>query len=132
MKIPFRIGDILVYLFIILLVVGSFAGLSWMGRDSEHYQVIVEVDNTIWETYDLPMGDDTREILVDAGDGLYNQLILTSAGVSIQEASCPDQLCVTAAKINRPGQTIVCLPNKVVVRIIGNQEGEAPLDDIAS
>ncbi len=132
MKIPFRIGDALVYLFIILLVVASFAGLKWMGRGSEFNQVIVEVDNALWGTYDLPIGSDTKEILIDLGDGTYNELILTSSGVSIKEASCPDQLCVSAANINIPGQTIVCLPNKVVVRIIGNQEGEAPLDDISS
>ncbi|NLC45017.1 MAG: hypothetical protein GX783_12160, partial [Clostridiales bacterium] len=58
MKIPFRIGDALVYLFIILLVVASFAGLKWMGRGSEFNQVIVEVDNALWGTYDLPIGSD--------------------------------------------------------------------------
>jgi hypothetical protein len=132
MKIPFRIGDVLVYLFIILLVAGSFAGLGWMGRGAEYNQVLVEVDNTLWGTYDLPTGNDTKEILVDVGEGIYNQLVLTSTGVLIKDASCPDQLCVTGGKISKPGQTIVCLPNKVIVRIIGNQEGEDPLDDIAS
>ncbi|MDD2503579.1 MAG: NusG domain II-containing protein [Clostridia bacterium] len=131
MKITFRRGDILVYLLIILLIVGSYAGLGWMGRGSQHNKVLVEVDGTLQGSYDLPTGSNIREILIDAGDGRYNQMILTSTGVSIKEASCPDQICVNWGNINKPGQTIVCLPHKVVIRIIGNQEGESPLDDIS-
>ncbi|HHY83337.1 MAG TPA: NusG domain II-containing protein [Clostridiales bacterium] len=132
MKIPFRIGDILVYVFILLIIGGSFAGLYQMGRDSVTNQVKVEVDGVLWGIYDIPAGDEVKEIRIDAGDGKYNLMSISGEGVSVKEANCPDQICVKFGKILRPGQTIVCLPHKVVISITGNQEGEPPLDDISS
>ncbi|KAI4447103.1 hypothetical protein C823_001622 [Eubacterium plexicaudatum ASF492] len=44
-------------------------------------------------------------------------------------ADCPDQLCVHQKAISGQGETIVCLPNKIVVEIA---EGEdADLDAIS-
>jgi len=48
MKVPFKFGDLLVYLFILFLIAGSFAGLYQMGRGIEKNQVTVEVDGEVW------------------------------------------------------------------------------------
>lgn len=132
MKIPFRIGDILVYVFILLIIGGSFAGLYQMGKGAVTNQVKVEVDGALYGIYEIPANGEAKEVKIESGDGDYNTLTITDKGVSIKEANCPDQICVKWGKINRPGQTIVCLPHKVVVSITGNQEGEPPLDDISS
>jgi hypothetical protein len=132
MKIPFKAGDLLVYAFIVLLTAGSFAGLYQMGAGSVNQQVSIELDGTLIGTYDIPAGDKPVEVRVDAGNGRYNLVELTGNGVFVKEANCPDQICVKWGKISKTGQTIVCLPHKVVISIIGNQEGEPPLDDIAS
>lgn len=131
MKAPFRIGDLLVYVFILLLTAGSFAGLYRMGVGKDVRRVTVEVGGKLIATYDLPKGNKEREVRVDAGNGCYNLLKLTSSGVSVEEANCPDQVCVKWGRISKPGQSIVCLPHKVVISIVGNREGE-PLDGIAS
>jgi hypothetical protein len=131
MKKTFRIGDALVYLFILLLIAGSFVGLDQLGRGSVNNRVTVEVGGKVWGTYDIPT-DGEEIIRIDAGSGRYNIMMITQSGVKIQEANCPDQICVTWGYISRPGQTIVCLPHKVVISITGDQEGEPPLDDIAS
>lgn len=132
MRIPFRIGDALVYLFILLLIAASFAGLYQMGRGVVNNQVTVEVDGEIWGTFNIPAKGDERVVRIDAGDNRYNIMIIADSGVLIREANCPDQICVNWGNISRPGQTIVCLPHKVVISITGEQEGELPLDDIAS
>jgi hypothetical protein len=71
-------------------------------------------------------------VRIDAGGNRYNIMTITDSGVYIREANCPDQICVNWGNISKPGQTIVCLPHKVVISITGDQEGELPLDDIAS
>jgi hypothetical protein len=40
------------------------------------------------------------------------------------EADCPDGLCVKQHKIDKTGQTIVCLPHRVVIEIEGGQTNE--------
>ena len=45
----------------------------------------------------------------------------------MEDASCPDQLCVHQNAIDKTGQTIVCLPNKVVVTVENGEEDEVDI-----
>ncbi|OYP37556.1 hypothetical protein CG709_05765 [Lachnotalea glycerini] len=47
----------------------------------------------------------------------------------MEEANCPDKLCVHQKSIDKTGETIVCLPHKVVITVIDAKENE--LDVIA-
>lgn len=49
-------------------------------------------------------------------------LMMDQEGVWIAEAACPDQICVRTGKITRPGQTVVCLPARLSVRLTGGGE----------
>jgi len=40
----------------------------------------------------------------------------------MQEADCPDQVCVNTRPADREGQSIVCLPNRVVVEVRGSKK----------
>ena len=109
MKMTFRIGDALVYLFILLLIAGSFAGLNQMGRGVVNNQVKVEVDGEIWGTYDIPDEGNEEIVRVDVGNNRYNLMTITSSGVSIKEANCPDQICVNWGSIKGLGRpSFVC------------------------
>ena len=38
----------------------------------------------------------------------------------MEDADCPDKVCVKTGKIKKPGQTIVCLPHRTVIEITGD------------
>ena len=40
------------------------------------------------------------------------------------DATCPDHICVNQKEISKTGETIVCLPNKVIVEIKGADSSE--------
>ena len=42
----------------------------------------------------------------------------------IEEADCPDKLCVKHKPISRNGESIICLPHKLAIRIVGGEEEE--------
>jgi len=53
--------------------------------------------------------------------------------VSMISADCPDQLCIHQRTIQLQGETIVCLPNKVVLEITGTrQTDEEALDGVVN
>ncbi len=53
-------------------------------------------------------------------DGQYHLTVtLTRDGVSVTESDCPGQDCVHTGRITRAGQSIVCLPEQVVVTLEG-------------
>ena len=53
--------------------------------------------------------------------------------VNMTEADCPDKLCMHQGPISISGETIVCLPNKVVIEIVGKDEkdGGSQIDGMA-
>ncbi len=127
----FKFGDILVYIFIVLLIGAGFLGLRLMGSASDLRKVSIRLGDDTIGLYDLPTGDGEEIIRVDAGGDKYNLVIMTNQGVYIKEANCQDKLCVNWGYIKRPGETLVCLPHRLVVSIIG--QGEEPaVDDISS
>lgn len=63
---------------------------------------------------------DDIEIKLTYEENKYNTLVIKDEKVYILDASCKDHICVKHHKISMIGETIVCLPNKTVVKIIGN------------
>lgn len=64
----------------------------------------------------LPLSED-GELTVDCGGGEYNRIVAEDGWVSVSEATCPDKICVHTGKVNQPGDSIVCLPHRLVVRV---------------
>ncbi len=50
--------------------------------------------------------------------------------VKMTEASCPDHVCIRQGTIDAPGETVVCLPNKVVLEIVSKDGEEDGLDAV--
>lgn len=53
----------------------------------------------------------------------YNTVEIKGGSVSVTEASCKNQVCVRHGSISSPGESIVCLPNRLVVSIEGSGKG---------
>ena len=54
----------------------------------------------------------------------HNVIVIENGKVRMESADCPDHLCVKKGEKSLTRQTIVCLPNEVVVEIIGASEGD--------
>lgn len=67
-----------------------------------------------------PLSDDT-EVRLENGDG-YNILVIEDGYAFIKEASCPDKICVNNTKKKYNGETLVCLPNKITVKIVSSEQ----------
>lgn len=58
-----------------------------------------------------------------------NTIIVNNGHVYISEATCCNQICVKDGPIEKIGQSLICLPNRVTVEIMGKSNGE--VDDIS-
>ena len=68
-----------------------------------------------------PLSEDHTET-IRFEDGSYNRFAIQDGYVSMPEASCPDQICVHHSRISRNKETIVCLPDKVVITIENGED----------
>jgi len=62
------------------------------------------------------------------GAGGTNTLVIEDGCARVSEASCPDGLCAETGSVRYEGQSIICLPNKVVIEIKGGEQVSDDLD----
>ena len=63
-------------------------------------------------------------INIDRDGTTTNVLHVENGTAYITDADCPDKVCEKTGKISRVNESIVCLPNKVVVTITGDDTGD--------
>lgn len=62
--------------------------------------------------------NDEVEYLIETEDDSFNLLVIQGGKAFMKEASCPDQICVNHRPVSNVGETIVCLPNEIVIKVI--------------
>ena len=108
------------WVILIGLVLVLSLGLSvWflMPREaSTHAQIIS--DGNILKIVDLRID---QEFTVPSSDGGYNIVTVHQGAIAVTEASCPDHYCMKRGFCNG-GAQIVCLPNRLVIRFLQDDE----------
>ena len=83
----------------------------------------IVIDGTVIESYPLAV---ERTVELSDEDG-SNTLVIENGEAHITKADCPDKLCVHQNPIGYLGETIVCLPHKLIIRVVSGEEGEVDL-----
>ena len=101
------------------LLAALLLGGLWLLLRRAGGVVIVEQNGR--ETARYALSED-RTVRIEGAAG-YNLLVIENGEAWIMEADCPNQLCVQTGKIRYAGQSLVCLPHRLAVRIAGGASG---------
>ncbi len=115
--------DIILALVLILLGIVCY-GVIRLGQ-KKGSQVIIYEDQKEIGRYDLNT-DTTKEIQTAKG---MNILEIKNGMAYVTEADCPDQVCIRMGKISKTGETIVCLPHKLVIQVEGDVGQKSEYDN---
>lgn len=109
-------ADIILVCSVVLaaVVMLIFTGMS--KKDGKSFEI--SVGGKVYGTYSL--SDDTR---IDV-DGLC-VVCVKDGSVYVESSMCKGGDCVHHKPINKSGQSIICLPNSVVIRVLGDAEADA-------
>lgn len=115
-----------------LLIVGLLliiSGCIWIFiikyNHADGNEVEVYVDDKLVNTFSLTKN---QEYKIDSEYG-FNILKIDNGKVWICKASCKNHICMEHNKISHNGESIICLPNHLVIRII-NGERSPKIDAI--
>ena len=97
-------------------------GLQLLKTTDEYSEVEIQVNGELYGRYRLEQDQE-----IDVND--KNKVLIKDGKVRMEDADCPDQICVSHRAISRDGESIICLPNQTVVTIRGGEEPE--VDEIA-
>lgn len=113
-------------LFGVLLGLGLLLILILNIMKYEGSKVLITIDGKEYKTMTL---EENATLTIELENGGWNIFQIKDGYVDMLDASCPDKLCVKHRDIHYNNETIVCLPNKVVLQVIDGEESE--LDAVA-
>lgn len=124
------IWDGLVVCVVILMAVAGM-GTIWTGDDNAgETTVVVSVDGKEVDRLALTSFPDADQQYSYNGYTLTVTLTETFSGemgVQVSESDCPTQDCVYTGTITHSGQSIVCLPARIIVQLVGGTaSGDGP------
>ena len=99
-----------------LLIAGLVLLLVMRPSSENGSTAVVQVDGVIVARF--PLSEDGVHVLTDG----LNTIEIKDGKVRMMEAKCPNLQCVHQGWISRSYQSIVCLPNKVIVTIEGDDK----------
>lgn len=113
-------NDILLLSGIAILIFIVFGlRIHWlMNNDST---IEITVDGEVYGRYSL---EKEQRIPIEVDGEMKNVVVIEDGEAYMAEATCPDQLCVHQGRISGRSQSIVCLPNRVIVTVVDGDEAE--------
>mgnify|MGYP000846727659 FL=1 len=114
---------------LIIIVILAVALISWFiinnpGTVENERQIVIETNGDLYKAITMEEGMEQQEFHIELENGKYIDIVVDENGAYVKDVVCPDKVCQKTGLINRVGQSIVCLPNRVVVYIEGQEESE--------
>ena len=107
-----------------VLLAGAFLLLRPRTASGETGTIArITLDGKVIEEIDLSALTGPKTIVVEGTDGLTNTIIAEKNSIRVEKADCPDQVCVRQGAISNGTVPIVCLPNKLILEIVGGGDG---------
>lgn len=113
-----RVGDIVAMALVLCLaaLLLMFLLIADKGTLAE-----IEVEGEVVAT--LSLSENTEKTVISRGVTL--EIAVENGEIFVKSADCSDRVCQHTAAISRRGESIVCAPAAVVIRIMGGGDSDA-------
>ena len=115
---------VLILLMLVIGVLGVAVIIYIQREDTISGEALVTIDGKEYGRFPL---DEDRVEHIQVSESSYNILEIRDGHADITDASCPDSVCVNHWKVSKKNQSIVCLPNKLVVTIVNGAESDVDI-----
>ena len=111
-----------IILLIVLVVIGLASSVYIAASKSGGDTVIIEQNGKMYGKYSLYQD---AEVDVVSVDSIHSDVHVSikDGHAKVTKSGCQNQVCVRHSAISSVGESIICLPNRVVVRIEGKGGG---------
>ena len=113
-----------------VIVIGGILTYTMLGQ-GEGTVAVISVDGEVLERIDLSKVRKPYNLEISTQYG-HNTVHVERDAISVSEADCPDKVCVNHGPTDQTADPIVCLPNKLVVRVLAPGDDPNQLDGVSS
>ena len=119
MKIFKKMDIVIIVVLIISSFIPHFIYSSIRSKNNKDLYATIKVDGEIHNTINLPTTSEEK-FIIQTENGT-NTILVNNNEVNIVYADCKDELCVKQGSISKIGKTLICLPNKLIIEIKGDE-----------
>lgn len=113
--------DVIIIAVVIVISVAC-AGVFAIKNSGKYDKKVAEI-SVDGEPYKTVSFDKNNDETIDIKSKLGTNVIKVQDNkIGVVDADCPDKVCIHDGFIEKPGQMLVCLPNKVVIEIKGEKQ----------
>ena len=112
---------IMLAVLVVSVIIFAFSVTNLDGKASF---CIIEIDGEEFARYDLYALAEPRTIEIDNEYG-KNTIVIDSQGAKVVYTDCPDGYELKEGEITLPGQSLICLPHRLCIRLEGKKESNA-------
>ncbi len=116
----FQRRDALFLIILAIVLLAAFVILFFFIGETGSYATIT-VNGEEYGRYSLLQN---QEIEITVDGSICNVAAIEDGSIRMEDANCPDKLCIHQGKIHRSGESIVCLPNRIAITIESSTDSE--------
>lgn len=120
MRIIKKMDIVIIAVLLILSFTPHLIFFKTSQKGSKNNYAIIKVDGKIHKKIDLSKVKKSEKVNLNLPNG-KNTLLIKNNSIQMDSANCNDALCVKQGNISKVGQTIICLPHKLIIEIKGDE-----------
>lgn len=120
MRIIKKMDIVIIAVLLILSFTPHLIFFKTSQKSSKNNYAIIKVDGKIHKKIDLSKVKKSEKVNLNLPNG-KNTLLIKNNSIQMDSANCNDALCVKQGNISKVGQTIICLPHKLIIEIKGDE-----------
>lgn len=120
MRIIKKMDIVIIAVLILLSFTPHLIFFKTSQKSSKNNYAIIQVDGKIHKKIDLSKVKKSEKVNLNLPNG-KNTLLIKDNSIQMDSANCNDALCVKQGNISKVGQTIICLPHKLIIEIKGDE-----------
>lgn len=97
----------------------STAAIFWGKGGTDRPVARITLNGELIQEIDLEEVTVPYSFTVEGEKGLTNTILVEHGRIRVSQAGCPDQICVNQGFISDGTAPIVCLPNRLMIQIVG-------------
>ena len=115
-----KIFDIIIILAALAVGLGLLFASGFSSDSSGDRLCVIKVDGEEMHRINLSsvIDDEVIDISTEYGE---NKILVNPDGVKVTYSDCPRKIEMTENPISKPGQSLVCLPHRLIIEIIGGE-----------
>ena len=123
----FKIGDLVIYIFLVIFFSTLILKISGF-KDIKGAKAEIWVDGELKYVY--PLQEEEKNIFVETNLGGCNVQFKDNM-VRVTTSNSPLKIAVKQGFIKSPGEVIIGIPDRLVIKVVGDSEDDSDIDFVA-